>query len=60
MRNIEVSEHKDTLEINLLQQINNLREALVSTAVEKGIGHRSVLLISEQLDELIVQYQRIK
>ncbi|KAB7672700.1 aspartyl-phosphate phosphatase Spo0E family protein [Bacillus sp. B1-b2] len=43
----------------LQQQINTLRETLVSAALKKGMTNHTVLSISEELDRLIFQYQQL-
>ena len=48
-------------ETNLVQTIERLRLAMVETALEKGsLVEPSVVAISQQLDTLIVQLQRMK
>lgn len=60
MRNIEEFYREEISEEILLHQINKLKEALVKTALKKGIANDSVLQISEQLDTLILKYQKMK
>lgn len=56
----EVQTQKDISETYLLQQqINTLRDTLVSTALKNGMTNHSVLKISEELDSLIVRYQKL-
>ena len=41
----------------LANQINNLRYIMVAAGLELGLGSVEVLRYSEQLDELIFQFQ---
>lgn len=60
MRNKTLSRQEDMSEKYLLQQqINTLRETLVSAALKKGMTNHTVLSISEELDRLIFQYQQL-
>ncbi|WP_226793172.1 aspartyl-phosphate phosphatase Spo0E family protein [Bacillus sp. B1-b2] len=60
MRNKALSRQEDMSEKYLLQQqINTLRETLVSAALKKGMTNHTVLSISEELDRLIFQYQQL-
>ncbi|HWJ78663.1 MAG TPA: aspartyl-phosphate phosphatase Spo0E family protein [Niallia sp.] len=60
MRNIEAPSKEDKQEEVLIEEIHELREVLIKNAVEKGIDNHSVIRISEQLDSLIFQYQKMK
>ncbi|OMP66961.1 aspartyl-phosphate phosphatase Spo0E family protein [Domibacillus epiphyticus] len=42
---------------NLLSQINDLRELMVYTGMEKGLNSVETLKYSQELDKLIFQYQ---
>ncbi|QQE76671.1 aspartyl-phosphate phosphatase Spo0E family protein [Brevibacillus composti] len=46
-------------EVQLLEMIETLKGKMSQLVKEKGLGHQSVVEISQQLDEYIVQFQRM-
>lgn len=46
-------------EVQLLEMIETLKLKMSQLVKEKGLGHQSVVEISQQLDEYIVQFQRM-
>ncbi|OMP67047.1 aspartyl-phosphate phosphatase Spo0E family protein [Domibacillus epiphyticus] len=42
---------------SLLSQINELRELMVSTGMEKGLDNVETIKYSQELDKLIFQFQ---
>lgn len=44
---------------SLLFEINNLRNLLIEIGLKKGLQSEETIRISEKLDILIVQYQKI-
>lgn len=46
--------------MELSQEIEQLREKLVELAILKGINDPEVIKLSQELDELIVEYQKRK
>ncbi|WP_082220491.1 aspartyl-phosphate phosphatase Spo0E family protein [Domibacillus robiginosus] len=42
---------------DLLARINNLRHLMMTAGQQYGLGSQETLQYSEQLDELILQYQ---
>ncbi|MDQ0256681.1 hypothetical protein J2S74_004103 [Evansella vedderi] len=42
--------------IPLINKIESIRSAMISTAEEKGVTHPQTLKYSRELDKLIIQY----
>ncbi|MGN7469915.1 aspartyl-phosphate phosphatase Spo0E family protein [Brevibacillus sp. SAFN-007a] len=43
---------------NLLKNIEELRRHLVKLVQEKGVGHIDVVILSQRLDEYLVQFHK--
>ncbi|MFD2638374.1 aspartyl-phosphate phosphatase Spo0E family protein [Piscibacillus salipiscarius] len=44
------------IQLNLYEQIIDLRKEMVRTGLEKGLTHHETLKLSQKLDVLIYQY----
>ncbi|MBM4762789.1 Spo0E family sporulation regulatory protein-aspartic acid phosphatase [Bacillus sp. B15-48] len=43
----------------LMTTINLLREEMIQTAIKEGFTSKKTLILSQQLDEYIIQYQSL-
>lgn len=55
-----MSENDKKCEQRLLNKINHKRSEMISTAVQTGYSSEATVMCSQELDALLIQYQKLK
>lgn len=51
---------KECYKVHLLNCITSLKKQLLEIAEEKGMNHKDTIFVSQELDNFITQYQKLK